>query len=134
MAGELLTRFDDAIAVGLMNLFRSRANMAHIRRSRPDSGVGFQVKVLQKFKLFPFRSAGELLTRFDDAIAVGLMNTDGTIVTPNPIRGGLVFKAHRLLNHSNLGSRVINRKKKTLPPRETARGKLAMLNVSAGKR
>jgi len=29
-------------------------------------------------------------------------------------RGGLVFKAHRLLYHSNLGSKVINKKKKHL--------------------
>jgi len=31
-------------------------------------------------------------------------------------RGGLVFKAHRLLYHSTLGSRVIKKKKKTGPP------------------
>ena len=29
-------------------------------------------------------------------------------------RGGLVFKAHRLLYHSNLGSGVINKKKRRL--------------------
>jgi hypothetical protein len=28
------------------------------------------------------------------------------------LRGGLVFKAHRLLYHSTLGSRVIKKKKK----------------------
>ena len=39
--------------------------------------------------------------------------------TPRPLgrnekrfRGGLVFKAHRLLYHSTLGSRVIKKKKK----------------------
>ena len=30
--------------------------MAHIRQSRPDYGLGFQVKVLQTFKLLPFYS------------------------------------------------------------------------------
>ena len=32
---------------------RCRANLAHIRQSRPDSGIGFQVN---SFKLFPLRS------------------------------------------------------------------------------
>ena len=32
---------------------RCRANMAHMRQSRPDSGLGFQVKVLQTFKVVP---------------------------------------------------------------------------------
>ena len=31
-------------------------------------------------------------------------------------RGGLVFKAHTLLFHSTLGSRVIKKEKKTDPP------------------
>jgi len=33
---------------------RCRANMAHVRQSRPDSGLGFQVKVLKPFKVVPF--------------------------------------------------------------------------------
>ena len=33
----------------------------------------------------------------------------------NRFRGGLVFKAHRLLYHSTLGSRVIKKKKKSSP-------------------
>jgi len=33
-------------------------------------------------------------------------------------RGGLVFKAHRLVYHSTLGSRVIIKKKKAPPPEE----------------
>jgi len=32
---------------------RCRANVAHIRQSRPDSGLGFQVKVLKTFKDVP---------------------------------------------------------------------------------
>ena len=35
---------------------RHRANMAHIRQSRPDSGLDFQVKTHKPFKLPPFRS------------------------------------------------------------------------------
>ena len=35
----------------------SRANMAHVRQSRPDSGLGLQVKVLRPFQVFP--STGE---------------------------------------------------------------------------
>ena len=34
--------------------------MAHIRQSKPDSGLGFQVKFLKIFfKLFPLRSAAD---------------------------------------------------------------------------
>ena len=32
---------------------RCRANMAHIRQSRPDSGLGFQVHVLTLFEVVP---------------------------------------------------------------------------------
>ena len=35
--------------------FSCRANMAHVRESRPDSGLGFQ-KNFKPFKLFPPRS------------------------------------------------------------------------------
>ena len=31
-----------------------RANMAHIRQSRPDSGLGSQANVLKRFKVVPF--------------------------------------------------------------------------------
>jgi len=33
--------------------FRCRANMAHVRQSRPDSGLGFQAKVLKIFSSVP---------------------------------------------------------------------------------
>ena len=29
------------------------ANLAHIRQSKPGSGLGFETKVLEKIKLFP---------------------------------------------------------------------------------
>ena len=39
--------------------------MAHIRQSRPDYGLGFQVKVLRTFQVVPFSlgSGSEALTR-----------------------------------------------------------------------
>ena len=37
-------------------------------------------------------------------------------------RGGLVFKAHRLVYHSTLGSRVIKKKKKDVAAVEHERG------------
>jgi hypothetical protein len=33
--------------------------MAHIRQSRPDSGLGLQGKVLKPLKVFPLRSAAD---------------------------------------------------------------------------
>jgi len=36
-----------------LELVKVRANSAHIRQSRPDSGLGFQVKVLQTFRMRP---------------------------------------------------------------------------------
>ena len=59
---------------------RCRAQVAHIRQSRPASGLGFQVKARKTFEVVPF-SLG-----------------DGTRCHRNVqrIRGGLVFKAHRL--------------------------------------
>ena len=34
---------------GVYGLGRFRENMAHIRQSRPDSGLGFKVKVVEIF-------------------------------------------------------------------------------------
>ena len=66
-----------------------RANMARIRQSQPDSGLGCQKKHHSNpVGLFPVRSE---VVRF---------------------RSGLVSKAHRLWYHSTLGLRVIKKKKK----------------------
>ena len=66
---------------------RFRANVAHIRQSRPDSGLGFQVK-----------------------------GSKPLYVAPSSLGSGrpedLVFNADRVLYHSTLGSRVIKKKKK----------------------
>jgi len=44
------------------------------------------------------------------------------------IRGGLVFKAHRLVYHSTLGSRVIKKKKKKISPSHRLRAKRCQLD------
>jgi hypothetical protein len=40
---------------------RCRANMVHVCQSRPDSGLGFQAKVSNTFKVFPLRSQAVLM-------------------------------------------------------------------------
>jgi len=45
-------------------LHRCRASMAHIRQSRPDSGLGFHAKSLKPFKLFPVRLAAVHMVEF----------------------------------------------------------------------
>jgi len=51
--GELLPRFELPVHTQLTALgvrtIRCRVNTAHVRQSRPDSGLGFQVKVLKTF-------------------------------------------------------------------------------------
>ena len=34
-------------------MYRCRANVAHIKQSRPDSGLGVQVKVVKTFQVVP---------------------------------------------------------------------------------
>ena len=43
----------------LIIYLRCRANLEQIRQSRPDSGLGFQVKVLERYKFSPLRSEAE---------------------------------------------------------------------------
>ena len=40
-----------------------------------------------------------------------LVKRDGRVVYVQRFRGGLVFKAHRLVHHSTLGWRVVKKKK-----------------------
>jgi len=45
---------------------RCRANSAHVRQSLPDYGLGFQVKILEPFEVFPSAlgsGAGHLMMR-----------------------------------------------------------------------
>ena len=56
---------------------RCQANVAHIKQSRPYSGLGFQIKVFELFLSCPlfarqqFQGAGLLLDRRDHHDAVG---------------------------------------------------------------
>jgi len=52
--------------IGSESPFRCRANMAHIRQSGPDYGLGFQVKALTNFKLIPLRLATDFETHPDE--------------------------------------------------------------------
>ena len=45
------TRQSSAIGAPGYQACRYRANMTHVRQSRSDSGLGFQVKVFDTFKL-----------------------------------------------------------------------------------
>ena len=99
-----------------METHRCRANMAHTGQSRPDSGLAFRYKSLKHFMLFPLRLKA-VRTRSDDSRMVGTAsapkgnNSDlrGFRRNVKRFRGGLVFKAHRLLHHSTLGLRVIKK-------------------------
>ena len=81
---------------------RCLANLAHIRQSRLDSGLGLQVKIPSCSLL-----AGLTPSRFHSKSKVFRRNV-------RRFRGGLVFKAHRLWHHSTLGSRVIKKRKRTV--------------------
>ena len=79
--------------------------MAHIRQSRPDSGRDFKAKVLKTFRVVP--SSLEKMIGFVKPVAAAyVLRTNG-----KRFRGGLVFKAHTLVYHSTLGSRVMKKKK-----------------------
>jgi len=68
--------------------------MAHVRQSRPDSSLGFHRKVLNAFNVIPASLGRGCCCR-----------------NVKRFRGGLVFKAHKLVYHSTLGLRVIKKKK-----------------------
>ena len=51
----------DAGSVLMQNwFFRCRPNMAHMRQSRLNSGLVYQVKVLKNIQMFPLRMAADL--------------------------------------------------------------------------
>ena len=74
--------------------------MAHIRQSGPDSGLGLQASVLKMLQGVRSTQVSEQVLRSN----------------VKRFRGGLVFKAYRLVYHSTLGSRVMNKKKKFVIP------------------
>ena len=47
--GMVATQAKPLLAGGVAN--RYRANVAHIRESRPDSGIGFLIKVLDRLRV-----------------------------------------------------------------------------------
>ena len=51
--GNLVKRIHPGKRTRLVDQDRFQANMAHIRQSRPDSGLGFQVKGLVTFQAVP---------------------------------------------------------------------------------
>ena len=102
----------------------NRSNMAHLRQSRPDSGLGFQVRLLTTFHAVP-----------------SSLGSGG-------YREGLVCKTNRIVYHSTLVPRAITKKKKVpgrslrpwrrvrLPPRtgrtDACRGCLGVLHNIEG--
>ena len=52
-----------------------RGNMAHIRQSRPDSGLGFQEQGTKPFKLMSFRSGARTLYKVTPDILHGVVCT-----------------------------------------------------------
>ena len=46
----------------LLSTVHCPSNMAHIRQSRPHSGLGFHLKFVDPPKLFPLRSAAAVLS------------------------------------------------------------------------
>ena len=111
----------------LASTTRCRANMAHTRQSRPDPGLGFQVKFLTIFELFPLCSEADWRTGLESVGAVRIQLSarfQEQLLSRNvkQFPGRLVFKAHRLLFHSFLGSRMIEKKKtKNLSARPLAK-------------
>ena len=92
--------------------------MAHVRQPRPDSGLGFQVKSVKRFMVFPLITKVDLLPYHDVCLSLclcfyhsqssppGAGEGGGvTIVQDDEVcrfRGGLVFEAHRLLSYLRL--------------------------------
>ena len=86
---------------------RCPANMAHIRQSGSDSGLGSQEKVRElSVGVTSSLGSGRVLSV---QLSIQEHLVDRVV---NRFQGGLVFQAHRLLYHSTLGSRVIKKKKK----------------------
>ena len=48
--------------LGLRVIKKKKKDVAHIRQSRPDSGLGFQVKVRKTFQVVPYSLGSESLS------------------------------------------------------------------------
>jgi len=80
----------------------------YVTQSGPDYGLGFYVKVLKTFYVIPA------------SLGNGYGNARSWKAVQQ-FRGGLVFKAHRLLHDSTLGLRVIKKKNAGTPRHQDAR-------------
>ena len=91
--------------------FLAVANMAHIKQSRPDAGLGFQVKVLKSFQVVPFCSdADQTLTsssdfRQGDVAAGGPAARQGRHRRPPPCLVLRMEGSGELLNHGGGAAR-----------------------------
>ena len=101
-----------------------RANMAHIRQSRPDSGLASKATFLILFPVFPFRRS---LTDPRRPLSLGLSGPQvhepsckllehSTHRFSPDASGGIAFKAHRLVYHSILASRFKKERKMPAGP------------------
>ena len=84
---------------------RGRANMAHTRQSRPDSGLGSQVKGRRSFKAVPASLAS----------GTGVSSQFENYYVTEMCSGSEASSYLRLIDcvyHSTLGLRVIKKKKK----------------------
>jgi hypothetical protein len=88
---------------------RCRANMAHIGESMPDSGLDCQVKVLKTFWSIPRQAVTwpSLCWYWSVQFSISEQLLRRNV---KRFRGGLVCKAHRLVYHLTVGSRVIKKK------------------------
>jgi hypothetical protein len=65
--------------------------MAHIRQSRPDSGLGFQAKVLETFKVFPLRSEAVLNSTVNSTFDLTINLTIDWTITSDPGQGAVTL-------------------------------------------
>ena len=64
------------------SLCRCRANMAHIRQSRPDSGLLFQVQGLKGFRGVPFSRGGDLTNLASPGFSRRILKYTRSFTTP----------------------------------------------------
>ena len=76
-------------------------DMAHIRQSKPDSGLGFQAEAPKTFRVVPSSPDSGWGPKPEES---GHSNVQR-------FRGGLVSRAHNILYHSTLGLRVVKKKR-----------------------
>ena len=71
------------------HLSKLTAKMAHTRQSRPDFGLGFQVKSLKPFKVFPLHSAA--VVKHDRNESGGEVGRDRVVSLRTDKRGLIIY-------------------------------------------